>query len=73
MTETRKLDPEAVCAKAGYHHGGLREALITAAYCSLSKSGALKTSHLPTRAASLAYRQRLPTDTSVTAMSLWRK
>lgn len=40
MTETRKLDPEAVCAKAGYHHGGLREALITAALQLVEERGA---------------------------------
>lgn len=40
MTETRKLDPEAVCAKAGYHHGGLREALIAAALQLVEERGA---------------------------------
>lgn len=40
MAQARKLDPEAVCGKAGYHHGGLREALITAALQLVVEKGA---------------------------------
>ena len=40
MAETTKPDPEAVCGKAGYHHGGLREALIAAALQLVVEKGA---------------------------------
>jgi len=40
MTDTTKPDLEAVCGKAGYHHGGLREALIAAALQLVVEKGA---------------------------------
>jgi AcrR family transcriptional regulator len=40
MTDTSKRESETVCGKAGYHHGGLREALIAAAFQLVVEKGA---------------------------------
>ena len=40
MTDARNQEPESVSGKAGYHHGGLREALIAAAFQLVVEKGA---------------------------------